>query len=200
MRNSLRSLRTKRSTSEVKCGEGRARVPELMKEGLSCPAATSPCAFPRAASDKVMLLLATAVGGAYGQGAPARDLQTVVVTAQKREQAAQSVPVSLSAIGGKDLEAAGIDSAARLDQVAVGLTVGSVGPGYLTITMRGISDLDGGLLGTPATGFYIDETPLSAFAFQLLQLAYWDAQRVEVLRGPQGTLFGEGSSATSFPI
>ena len=140
-----------------------------------------------------MILLATAVGGAYGQGTPARDLQTVIVTAQKREQAAQSVPVSVTAISGKDLEGAGIDSAALLDQVAAGLTVGSVAPGYLTITIRGISDLDGGLLGTPATGFYIDETPLSAFASQLPQLAYWDADRVEVLRGPQGTLFGEGS-------
>jgi outer membrane receptor protein involved in Fe transport len=140
-----------------------------------------------------MILLATAVGGAYGQGAPARDLQTVVVTAQKREQAAQSVPVSLTAISGKELEDAGIDSAALLDQVAPGLTVSSYSAGYLSITIRGISDLDGGLLGTPATGFYIDETPLSAFAFQLPQVAYWDAQRVEVLRGPQGTLFGEGS-------
>ena len=48
--------------------------------------------------------------------------------------------------------------------MAAGLTVGLVGPGYLTLTMRGISDLDGGLLGMPATGFYIDEAPLSAFA------------------------------------
>ena len=142
---------------------------------------------------RLLILLATAVGGAHGQGAPAPDLQTVVVTAQKREQAAQGVPVSLTAVSGKDLEAAGIDSAALLDQVAPGLTVSSSGPGYLSITIRGISDLDGGLLGSPATGFYIDETPLSAFAFQLPQVAYWDAERVEVLRGPQGTLFGEGS-------
>jgi outer membrane receptor protein involved in Fe transport len=120
-----------------------------MKAGLAGPVAMRTWPFPRASAEQVMILLATAVGGAYAQGAPAQDLQTVVVTAQKREQAAQSVPVSLTAISGKDLEAAGIDSAALLDQVAAGVTVGSAGPGYLTITIRGISDLDGGLLGSP---------------------------------------------------
>ena len=152
----------------------------------ACTVSFAPCAL-------LLGLLATAVGGAYAQDSPAMALQTVIVTAQKREQNAQEVPVSLTAISGKQLEAAGIGSAALLDQVAVGLTVGSPSPGYLTITIRGISDLDGGLLGTPATGFYIDETPLSAFASQLPQVSYWDAERVEVLRGPQGTLFGEGS-------
>ena len=164
-----------------------------MKESLHPVAAISSCAVPRAPAEKVMILLVAVAGGAYGQGTPTLEMQSVIVTAQKREQAAQSVPISLTAISGKDLEAAGIDSAALLDQVAPGLTVSSVSPGYLSITIRGISDLDGGLLGTPATGFYIDETPLSAFAFQLPQVAYWDAERVEVLRGPQGTLFGEAS-------
>ncbi len=138
-------------------------------------------------------LLAAAVGSAWAQQAPADGVQTIVVTAQKREQSAQNVPVSLTAISGKSLEAAGIASAADLDQVAAGLTVGSIAPGYLSITIRGISDLGGGLLGGPATGFYIDETPLSAFTGSMPQVAFWDAERVEVLRGPQGTLFGEGS-------
>jgi outer membrane receptor protein involved in Fe transport len=138
-------------------------------------------------------LLTAAVGAAWGQQAPDDEVQTVVVTAQKRAQTAQSVPVSLTALSGKNLEAAGIDSAANIDQVAAGVTVGATNPGLLNITIRGISDLGGGLLGSPATGFYLDETPLSAFGGQLPQLAFWDAERVEVLRGPQGTLFGEGS-------
>ena len=138
------------------------------------------------------LALGAAVGSAWGQGAPVTELPAIVVSAQKRDQPAHDVPVSLTVISGRDLEAAGIDSAASLHHVA-GLTVSSPSPGYLSLTIRGISDLDGGLLGSPATGFYIDETPLSAFAMQLPQLAYWDAERLEVLRGPQGTLFGEGS-------
>jgi iron complex outermembrane recepter protein len=145
-------------------------------------------------------LLATACNGAQAQGAagaPTTAVQTIVITAQKREQPAQSVPVSVTALTGRDLEAAGIGSAALLDQVAAGVTVAASAPGYLTVTIRGISDLEGGLLGAPATGFYIDETPLSAFASQLPQVAYWDAERVEVLRGPQGTLFGEGSMGGS---
>ena len=153
------------------------QTPLLCRGGLGMPA-----------------LLAAAIGS-MPVHAQSPDVQSIVVTAQKREQAAQGVPVSLSAFRGRDLEAAGIDSAALLGQVAAGVTVGSVAPGYLTLTIRGISDLDGGLLGTPATGFYVDETPLSAFASQLPQVANWDwdAERVEVLRGPQGTLFGEGS-------
>ncbi len=163
-----------------------------VKDGPPPRAAWSGGAVRRAPRARVMSLLAAAIGSAYGQGVPLRELPSVVVTAQKREQAAPDVPVSLTPISGKDLEASGIDSAASLDQIA-GLTVSAAGPGYLSITIRGISDLDGGLLGSPATGFYIDETPLSAFASQLPQVAYWDAERLEVLRGPQGTLFGEGS-------
>jgi outer membrane receptor protein involved in Fe transport len=146
-----------------------------------------------AAPRLVLSVLAAAVANAWAQGAPTDSEQTVVVTAQKREQSAQSVPVSLTAISGKSLESAGIASAAGLDQVAAGLTIGAIGPGYLSITIRGISDLGGGLLGGPATGFYIDEVPLSAFTGAIPQVAFWDAERVEVLRGPQGTLFGEGS-------
>jgi outer membrane receptor protein involved in Fe transport len=158
------------------------------------PPVVPPASIP--APRLALSLLAAAMGSALAQGAPGNPgdtTQTIVVTAQKREQSAQSVPVSLTAISGKSLEAAGIASAADLDQVAAGLTIGSVNPGYLSITIRGISDLGGGLLGGPSTGFYIDETPLSAFTSQLPQVAFWDAERVEVLRGPQGTLFGEGS-------
>jgi outer membrane receptor protein involved in Fe transport len=138
-------------------------------------------------------VLAGAVGSAYAQSSPASDTQTIVVTAQKRSQTAQSVPVSLTAISGKSLEAAGIATSADLDQVAAGVTVAANNPGTLNVSMRGISNLNGALSAGPAVGFYVDETPLSAFASSIPQMAFWDAERVEVLRGPQGTLFGESS-------
>jgi iron complex outermembrane receptor protein len=120
-------------------------------------------------------------------------LEEIVVTAQKREQAVQDVPVSVLAINAGSLEAAGVTDVGDLDVLAAGLTVAASDPGALNITMRGISNLGGGLLTGPSVGYYIDETPLSSFSQLMPQIAFWDAERVEVLRGPQGTLFGEGS-------
>jgi iron complex outermembrane recepter protein len=140
-----------------------------------------------------MTVLAGAASSVFAQSSPATDTQTIVVTAQKRSQTAQTVPVSLTAISGKSLESAGIETAAALDQVAAGLTIAAQNPGALNISMRGISNLNGALSAGPAVGFYVDESPLSAFASSIPQMAFWDAERVEVLRGPQGTLFGESS-------
>lgn len=141
--------------------------------------------------------LAAAASGAVAQTAPATDarepIQTIVVTAQKRAEPAQSVPISLYAVTGKQLEDAGISSVEQLGNLAAGVTVSVTNPGQVNITMRGIGNLSGGLLAGPSVGYYVDESPMSAFSQLMPQMAFWDAERVEVLRGPQGTLFGEGS-------
>jgi outer membrane receptor protein involved in Fe transport len=146
-----------------------------------------------------MSVLALAAASVCAQTSAPKDpaagdgIQTIVVTAQKRAAPAQSVPASLFATSGKQLEEAGVASVEQLEQVAAGVTVSSGNPGQVNITMRGIGNIGGGLLAGPATGYYVDESPMSAFSALMPQVAFWDAERIEVLRGPQGTLFGEGS-------
>jgi len=120
-------------------------------------------------------------------------IEEVIVTAQKREQAAQDIPISIFAVTGDTLEQAGINSLEGIRDIAAGLEIVSVNPGAVQIAMRGVTNLSGGIESTAAVGYYLDETPVSAFATAMPEFAMWDANRVEVLRGPQGTLFGEGS-------
>ncbi|MCP4045890.1 MAG: TonB-dependent receptor [Gammaproteobacteria bacterium] len=120
-------------------------------------------------------------------------IEEVIVTAQKREQAAQDIPISLFAVTGDTLEQAGINSLEGIRDIAAGLEIVSVNPGAVQIAMRGVTNLSGGIESTAAVGYYLDETPVSSFATAMPEFAMWDANRVEVLRGPQGTLFGEGS-------
>ena len=154
---------------------------------------------PLAVGSLGLSLMTLAASAAWAQAAPASSpgatppSAVVVVTAQKRAEPAQSVPLSLTALSASELADAGITGVSQLDQLAAGLTVSAPSQGQLNLTMRGIANLGGGPLTGPSVGFYLDETPLSAFSLLMPQIALWDAERVEVLRGPQGTLFGEGS-------
>lgn len=128
-------------------------------------------------------------------------VEKIVVTAQKRSQDLQKVPESVTAISGKKLKEAGIAGLDDVDQLTPGLTVTNDNPGVLNLTIRGISNFSGAsLTASPAAGVYIDEMPVSAFGGAIPQSVFWDAQRVEVLRGPQGTLFGESSMAGTVRI
>jgi len=120
-------------------------------------------------------------------------IEEVIVTAQKREQAVQDIPISIFAVTGDTLEQAGINSLEGIRDIAAGLEIVSVSPGAVQIAMRGVTNLSGTIESTAAVGYYLDETPVSSFATAMPEFAMWDANRVEVLRGPQGTLFGEGS-------
>ena len=138
-------------------------------------------------------LAALPATGALAQEDEDRVIDEIIVSAQKRDQIAQEVPVSLFAISGADLERAGIQDLASLDEIAAGVTISEGNPDQFNVSIRGISNLGSNFIAGPATGVYLDESPVSAFSASLPQIAFWDAERVEVLRGPQGTLFGEGS-------
>jgi outer membrane receptor protein involved in Fe transport len=120
-------------------------------------------------------------------------LQVVEVTAQKRKENARDVSTSISVVGSEQLEDRHVTSLVDVAGSLPGVQIDSGGtPGQTSISMRGISSLDvGSVVGT-----YIDDTPLgssSSFAvasrFQLDLMPY-DIDRIEVLRGPQGTLYG----------
>jgi len=128
-------------------------------------------------------------------------LEEVVVTAQKRTENLQDVPVSIQVLGEKqleDLQIKGFD-----DYIIWMPTVSytSNGPGYGQIYMRGIaSGGDGNHSGSmPSVGFYLDEQPVTTIN-QILDVHVYDIERIETLAGPQGTLFGQGSQAGTIRI
>ncbi len=117
-------------------------------------------------------------------------LNDIIVTAQRYEQRLQDVPLSVSVAGAKELQARGASDLKDLQYSVPGLSIFELGVGRQQTQLRGISTS----IGSSTVGVYLDETPLAldtqgdAFNVRLL-----DLERVEVLRGPQATLYGQGS-------
>tara|TARA_B100000678_G_scaffold289951_1_gene301725 strand:- start:1750 stop:3987 length:2238 start_codon:yes stop_codon:yes gene_type:complete len=122
---------------------------------------------------------------------PAKDT-VIVVTAQKREQSLNDVPMSITAISGEDLAAKGITDVEGLVKVTPGLSYTESGAGTPVFSLRGVGFYDTTLGSKPSVAVYSDEVslPFSIMA----QGASLDLERVEVLKGPQGTLFGQNAT------
>ena len=141
----------------------------------------------------VSLLALGAVDAAHANTADrdGESVSTIVVTAQKREQTVVDVPMALTVLSGGELERKGIDDVQDLSFNVPGLTMRQDGPGTYTIFLRGLANQAGaGALVTQ----YLDEIPLSINGYDQLSPAPLDLARVEVLKGPQGTLYGQGSA------
>jgi iron complex outermembrane receptor protein len=141
---------------------------------------------------------AAVIGILYGSSAGADDnaLQEVVVTATRRALSVQDVPISITAVTGATLEQAGIQDIAGLARSVAGVNYTDKGPyggvAGSTLIIRGLNSEETGNLAFPSpivppVATYVDETPL----FFNLRLS--DLDHVEILRGPQGTLYGSGS-------
>jgi outer membrane receptor protein involved in Fe transport len=129
---------------------------------------------------------------APSRGDPSTQLDEIVVTAQKREQNLIDVPLSVQAISGEQLERQGTRDLTQLVDFIPGASVVSKSaPGFDTIQIRGIS---AGTVGDSTTGYYIDDV---VFSIPNLQISppsrLFDLERTEILRGPQGTLYGNGA-------
>jgi iron complex outermembrane recepter protein len=136
---------------------------------------------------------AAANAGARGPE-PADDaLPEVVVSARKVSERLQDVPMSITALSNETLQQSGAITIADIGREVPGLSVVSTGPGQNQLILRGLSS--GG--GDAMVGYYIDDTPISAssniFQTNAMDAALFDLDRVEVLRGPQGTLYGSSS-------
>ncbi|KUR75595.1 hypothetical protein AQZ49_14055 [Novosphingobium sp. FSW06-99] len=127
--------------------------------------------------------------------AKADALGEIVVTAQKRSTSADKTPISISAVSGADLAARGISSFADLAAGTPGVSIKSMGPGQTEFEMRGMTSSGG---NSPTVGFYLDDIPLTSPASAqngkvVIDPTLYDLNQVEVLRGPQGTLYGSSS-------
>src|SRR4249919_2760703 len=134
-------------------------------------------------------------------------LDTVTVTALKREQDLQKVPISVQAVGEQELERHDVasfqDYAKLIPSVSFGTAGGGVfsGPGFLQVYMRGVaSGGDGNHSGSqPSVGVYLDEQPITTIQ-GALDVNVYDVARIEALAGPQGTLYGASSQAGTLRI
>ena len=118
-------------------------------------------------------------------------LQEVVVTAQKRSQNVLDVPLSVTALSGDALHRAGIDSILSLSYSVPSLVVQETGGGFQRYFIRGVGN---GNSSTSLVGIYLDEADVTTNGNSQLNLRAVDLERVEVLKGPQGTLYGAGSA------
>jgi outer membrane receptor protein involved in Fe transport len=157
--------------------------------------------------------LAAAVAAALGIAATAataraddagETLQEIVVTANRREQNLLDVPYNISAVSGQALQAAGITTLSDIARLLPGINIPDLGPrgngSNSNIIIRGLNANDPGgsaylpWESVPLVATYVDEVPM------FVNLNLNDIQRVEVLRGPQGTLYGSGAVAGTIRI
>jgi iron complex outermembrane recepter protein len=138
--------------------------------------------------------------GTAAPEAKTRRLKAVTVTATKRTESAQSIPVAVVALGESELDDLGVKNFTDYLVQLPGVTAGGSGPGQGTIYIRGLASTTpnlttAGVAGlAPNVALYLDEQPVSQPGRNLDVYAA-DLERVEVLSGPQGTLFGASSQA-----
>jgi iron complex outermembrane receptor protein len=149
----------------------------------------------RAVRGGLVLLGAAALAPAYAQDAPREAtsaLEEIIVTAQKREESLQSVPIAVTALDAAQIEKTYSRDIQDIETLVPNLIVDPIlGNGTASISIRGMQLNDVEKSFDPAVAVYLDGIYLANTTGALLQM--YDAEAVEVLRGPQGTLFGRNT-------
>ncbi len=138
-------------------------------------------------------LAQTASPAAAPSAAPAAEtIDAIVVTAQRREQRLQDVGIAVTALGAKQIASMGLKDTTDLTKAAPSLRMNEYTPSAVVFNIRGVSQNDFGDEQEPPVAVYQDDSYASSFVSSGFPL--FDLQRVEVLRGPQGTLFGRNAT------
>ncbi|HZG32577.1 MAG TPA: TonB-dependent receptor, partial [Sphingopyxis sp.] len=154
------------------------------------------------------LLLASLSGSilssapAFAQDAPKTGYDDeIIVTAQKREENLQNVPISIQALGTRKLDQLNVTNFEDFSKLLPSVSFQSSQPGVTTVYMRGVaSGGDGNHSGSlPSVGVYLDEQPVTTIG-GTLDVHVYDIARIESLAGPQGTLYGASSQAGTIRI
>lgn len=166
-----------------------------------CAASKAPAERTSGAICLLMLTLALPAQ-AIAETADSVPLDEVVVTATRRETKLLETPISMTVIGSETLQNADIDAFSDLERLVPGLTAIDSGPGQKRYALRGLQSA-----GEPEVALYYDDIPISGLPGGSLDtgddqpdLKLWDVDRIEVLRGPQGTLYGNGAMGGAIRI
>ncbi len=135
----------------------------------------------------------TRISADGGTEQPASVLDEVVVTAQKRSESAQNVPITLTAFGARDLEKRNIEQVSDLSRFTPGFNAAQFSYGKPIFAIRGAENTFSAAGATKPVGVFIDEVYIPRFSASNITLS--DVQSVSVLKGPQGTLFGRNVTA-----
>ncbi|WP_439470739.1 TonB-dependent receptor [Brevundimonas sp.] len=152
----------------------------------------------------VALVAAAALGSpAFAQSAPqeapaAATLDEVIVTAQRREQSLQDVPIAITAFNAETLERTAATGIQDIAAKAPGVTLTQFNIGEPQLYIRGVGTSSDSAASDPSIGFSIDEVSIGRSGASAL--SFLDIERVEVLRGPQGTLYGRNASGGALNI
>ena len=152
----------------------------------------------------VLLLTSTAFAApAMAQQAADADADSnvIVVTAQKREQNLQDVPIAINAIGNEKLDQLQVSELQDVVKFLPSVTIQQGGPGFAQVYFRGVASGENAnhSASLPTVGTYLDEMPITTIQ-GALDLHAYDLARVEALAGPQGTLYGASSMAGTLKL
>ena len=148
---------------------------------------------------RAALVSAVSIQGLVGFAAQAQTasndtgVEDIIVTAQRQAQSLQDVPIAVSAFSAEALQEKQINNATQLQLSLPNITFSKGNFTDSSFTIRGVGDLCVGVSCDSATAIHLNDLPL--FATRLFETEYFDLERVEVLRGPQGTLFGRNATA-----
>ena len=165
-----------------------------------------PARHPTAVAIAVATLAGLLASGAHAQAAapaaaasaPADDAQVVTVTAQGRKQEVQKVPIAIQLIGPEQIEKSGAVNLAQVADFVPGLTIDASQPTQPSYSLRGLGNGDFGIGTDAPVGVYVNGIYTGKTGGALLN--FNDVKRVEVLKGPQGTLFGRNSAGGAISI
>ncbi len=141
----------------------------------------------------IAMLMATPALAQDAQADEGVRADEIIVTAQRQSQSLQEVPIAVSAFSAESLERQQIKNASDLQLTLPNVTFSKGNFTGSSFTIRGIGDLCVGVTCDSATAVHMDGTPL--LSTRLFETEYFDLERVEVLRGPQGTLFGRNATS-----
>lgn len=159
-----------------------------VKLGMSVLALSAALATPAFAQ-----VNAPADNGADDQG-----LEDIVVTAQRRSENVQRTALSITAVTGEDMASRGVSQTEDLSRLTAGLQVQPSGGPYTTFAVRGVSQLGGNAFADPTVAVNLNGVYLATPT--VIHGLYLDLDRVEILKGPQGTLYGRNATAGAINV
>ncbi|WP_217430892.1 TonB-dependent receptor [Sphingomonas bacterium] len=135
--------------------------------------------------------------GAVAQERGSTGIQDVIVTAQRRSESSQKAAIAISVVSGAGITGAGITQPERLNQLVPALTIANVGPSA-TSFIRGVGNFSVSVTSDPAVAFNYDGVYIGRLT--ATSTLFFDLDRVEVLKGPQGTLYGRNATAGAINV